>query len=404
MTTAAPRRRSGSRAKRDAWDRRLMVLALVVLLGAWFYGYWASNGSASSLVPQVLPGATSIEQQGDLFIGRDAGGKVIGYAATGEAPGYGGPVTVLVGVTADGAISGVQLVTQRESPGFFRLVTGSGLFDAYGSRNAYDPLRLGEDLDAVSGATISAEGVASAVRVALREVTAKGLDAARLPERKRIKFGVPEVALILLFAAGYVGHRVRSGAWKRRIRWGTLLSGMVVLGFIYTAPLTITMIISLMSGYWPDWHNNLYWYLLLGGILFVTTVDAKNPYCYWFCPFGAVQECLAAVSGAGHYRPRDLARALQWVQRGIAVAAIGLGLALRRPGSASFEPFATLFDIRGGTVEWIFLALILLASLIIYRPFCNYLCPLDPVVDFIAAGRRWIKELAIKWRKRSTTA
>ncbi|MBK8128733.1 MAG: 4Fe-4S binding protein [bacterium] len=169
---------------------------------------------------------------------------------------------------------------------------------------------------------------------------------------------------------------------------------------VYTAPLTITMIISLLSGYWPDWHNNLYWYLLIGGILFVTTVDAKNPYCSWFCPFGAFQECVAAVSHAKRYRPRDLNMPLKWVQRGLALTAIVLGLALRRPGVASYEPFATLFDLRGTAVQWVFLILVIFASLITYRPFCNYLCPIDPVVDIIAAARRWLKEVWTQWRQR----
>jgi len=145
-------------------------------------------------------------------------------------------------------------------------------------------------------------------------------------------------------------------------------------------------------------HSNLYWYLLIGGILFVTTVDAKNPYCSWFCPFGAFQECLATVTGVKPYRPRDLNQVLKWVQRGLALTAVILGLALRRPGVASYEPFATLFDFRGTGVEWIFLALIVLASLVTYRPFCNYLCPLDPFVDFIAAARRWAKEVWSQWR------
>lgn len=64
------------------------------------------------------------------------------------------------------------------------------------------------------------------------------------------------------------------------------------------------MVVSVLAGYWPDWHTNLYWYLLVGGILFVTTVDAKNPYCSWLCPFGAFQECMAAVSKAKVFRPR----------------------------------------------------------------------------------------------------
>jgi NosR/NirI family transcriptional regulator, nitrous oxide reductase regulator len=73
-------------------------------------------------------------------------------------------------------------------------------------------------------------------------------------------------------------------------------------------------------------------------------------------------------------------------------------LALRQPGVASYEPFATLFDFQGTAVRWAFLLIIVLASLAIYRPFCNYLCPLDPVVDFIAVARRWVKESWTRWR------
>jgi polyferredoxin len=160
----------------------------------------------------------------------------------------------------------------------------------------------------------------------------------------------------------------------------------------------------LLSGYWPDWHNNLYWYLLIGGIIFVTTVEAKNPYCHWFCPFGAFQECLAVVSRPKRYYPRNLTQPLKWLQRGLALAAIVLGLALRRPGVASYEPFATLFDFRGTTIAWIFLTIIVFASLLIYRPFCRYLCPLDPVVDFIATGRRWLKEVWTQWRRPTANA
>jgi polyferredoxin len=211
---------------------------------------------------------------------------------------------------------------------------------------------------------------------------------------------VPEAVLILLYAAGYFGHRLRQRAWKQRVRWLTLLTGLVVLGFLYTMPLTISQVVSLLSGYWPDWHTNLYWYLLIGGILFVTTVDAKNPYCSWFCPFGAFQECLAALSGAKHYRPRRFSAFLTWLQRGLALTAIVLGLALRRPGVAGYEPFQTLFDFRGTAVQWVFLVILILASLIVYRPFCTYLCPLDPVVDFIGEGRRRVREAWQLWQTR----
>jgi polyferredoxin len=138
--------------------------------------------------------------------------------------------------------------------------------------------------------------------------------------------------------------------------------------------------------------------LLIGGILFVTLVDGKNPYCSWFCPFGAVQESLSSLTGAKFYRPRDLQDFFIWLQRGLALTAIVLGLAVRRPGVAGYEPFATLFDFNGNTAEWLFLGLILIASLLIYRPFCTYLCPIDPTVDLISALRRWGKEVWRTWR------
>jgi len=393
-----------TKQERDGLDRRFMVLALALIAVAWIAGYVRNGTNVAPLVAGVLPGATRVDSEGDLFIGRDAEGNVVGYAALGEAPGYGGPLEVLVGVTPDGAISGVTIVAQRESPGFFRLLENNNFMQQLDGSSVRDPLTPGVDLDAVSGATMSSEGLARSVQGAARLIAARGLQISLPPVQRAIEFGLPEAILLLLFAAGYAGHKVRNGAWKRRIRWGALLTGMIFLGFVYTLPFTVTMVVSLLSGYWPDWHSNLYWYLLVGGILFATTVDGKNPYCSWFCPFGAVQECLAKISGAQPYRPRDLNAPLKWVQRGLALSAILLGLLLRRPGVSSYEPFATLFDFRGVGVEWIFLIMILLVSLLMYRPFCNYLCPLDAVVEYVAAGRRWGKESWTKWRARQTTA
>ncbi|MCA9930605.1 MAG: FMN-binding protein [Anaerolineales bacterium] len=393
-----------SRQRQQRRDRLLILITIGLVVAAWVYGYLQSGSDVTPLVPDVIPGAVHIRTEGDLFVGLDADGAVVGYAAVGSAPGYAGPIDMLVGVDPVGNVLEVRVVEQRESPGFFRLVQRSSLLSDFTVQQVSDPLQLGQDLDGVTGATVSAEGVAGAVRAAVRNIAANGLDAPLPPEQKPIEIGWPEVTVVLLFASGYISHKLRNRVWKRRMRWGTLLTGMVVLGFIYTVPLTITMIVSLLSGYWPAWQNNLYWYLLIGGILFVTTVDAKNPYCSWFCPFGAYQECLAVITKPKLYRPRDLSDVLTWVQRGLAFVAIVLGLALRRPGVAGYEPFQTLFDFRGTAVQWVFLALITLASLVMYRPFCNYLCPLDPVVDFIAAGRRWIKEGWRRWRKRTVSA
>jgi hypothetical protein len=381
-----------------------MIGTVVIIVVAWLYGYFTAGVDAAAVIDQVLPDAVTIERSGALFVGRDGAGNLIGYAGTGRSTGYGGPMTVAVGIDPAGNLLGVAMVEERETPGFFRRVRNSNLFARYTERRLDDPLQLGDDLDSITGATMSAEGVAAAVRRAVRTVAADAFATTLPAPSQRLTVGWPEAILILLFLSGYIGHKLRNARAKRVIRWGTLVAGIVTIGFLYTLPLTISMIVSLLSGYWPDWQTNLYWYLLIGGILFVTTVDAKNPYCSWFCPFGAFQECLAAMTKVKAYRPRDLNEPLKWLQRGLALIAIVLGLALRQPGAAGYEPFATLFDLRGTPVQWALLIMVTLASLMMYRPFCNYLCPLDPVLDFIGAGRRWLKELWTPWRKQTHQA
>jgi polyferredoxin len=198
----------------------------------------------------------------------------------------------------------------------------------------------------------------------------------------------------------FIANRQKNQKLKLRLRWTTLIAGMIFLGFVYTAPLTISQVIAFLSGYWPDWHNNLYWYLLFGGIISITTIEAKNPYCYWFCPFGAFQEVLAQATKASVCRPRQWKGFLVWLPRLLALTAIILGLLFREPGLVGYEPFATLFDLRGTGLEWGLLLLTILTSLIVYRPFCNFICPIDPVIVFIGTARKWIIEVGTKWRRR----
>jgi len=379
-------------------ERLGIVLTVLIVAAAWIIGYFREDSDVLESAMVVLPGASQIDQKNALFIGKTAEDEIVGYAAVGEATGYGGPIKVIVGVDLNGGILGVEIIENRETPGFFRLVDSTGFVDQFIAKRFDSTLAINVDIDGISGATLSAEGIAASIRQAVRIIASDGLESPLPAEKRQIKFGIPEIILIGLYTAGYFSHKQKNVKLKSRFRWITLTTGMVVLGFIYTAPLTISQVIALLSGYWPDWHNNLYWYLLIGGILFVTTVDAKNPYCAWFCPFGAFQETLAAISGAKHFRPRPWRKYLTWLPRILAMTAIVLGLALRQPGVAGYEPFATLFDLRGTAIEWGLLVVTILASLFLYRPFCNFICPIDPFVDFISAVRRLGKDAWIQWK------
>jgi polyferredoxin len=67
---------------------------------------------------------------------------------------------------------------------------------------------------------------------------------------------------------------------------------------------------------------------------------------------------------------------LLWSQRVLAISAVCMALLFRNPGFSSFEIFGTFFNLNGSNYQFALLALILLLSLFVYRPWCNYLCPL----------------------------
>lgn len=395
-----------ARAKERRRKAIVSAAAFLILVTCWLVGFVQSRQETelkNEIVAEVLPQAERFEYSNNGLITAyatvDGEEQVIGYAMTGSATGYGGLVTMLVATDPAGTVTAVTVLEHGETPNFFRQLERNEYYDQFIETNYGNSFNLGSEIDGVSGATLSAEAVASSIRQAVRGIAGSALVGVELPPDLRpVNFGAPEIALIGLFVVSFFLHRLRhQPAIKKYGRLAVLLTGLIVLGFIFNKPFTLSNVVTLLSGVWPDWHTNLYWFILVGGIILITSIQGKNPYCSWFCPFGAAQELLGSISGAKPYQPRKLYNRLRWVQRSLSFTAIALGLALRQPGAISYEPFGALFGLQGSWSQWVLLFLILFGSLVIYRPFCNYICPLDPVVDYIGEIRRMVRNL---WQKR----
>jgi uncharacterized protein with FMN-binding domain len=389
--------RSPKTLQRDKWDRRFAIGAVILIVTAWIIGNFAFAVEIPACDLNLIPGATTCREirPGTFEATRtedDGSQTILGWAAVADAPGYAGNVQVLIGVNPAGQITGVKVTSQTETPSFYGRIVDTKFVSEFAEMAVNSPFNIGEDVDAVSRATITSRAITQAVKSASYTLAEQQLGLQILREEQPIVFGLPEITLIGLYIAGFIGHR-RNFKHKKVMRWTTMITGMVILGFVANGPLTIGHINSLLLGFWPDWRTNLYWFLLVGGILFVVTADNKNPYCQWFCPFGAVQECLGAIGRAKYIQPQRGKNTLKWIQRTLALTAIVLALLLRNPGISSYEVFGTLFAFNGVGVQWIVLIIILLMSMFVRRPWCNFLCPIDPVVDFIHAVRRWIKDL-----------
>jgi polyferredoxin len=182
-----------------------------------------------------------------------------------------------------------------------------------------------------------------------------------------------------------------------------MLVGMSVLGFVYNRPLTLVFINKILLGFWPEWQLNLYWYILLAGIVLIIAAGKQSPYCEWFCPFGSAQECLGFIGGAKKRIPERYHVLLRWFQRALALSAIVLALLFRNPSVSSYEVFGAFFHLIGSSFNFALLGVVLIVALFLKRPWCSYLCPLRPVTDFIQLIRNWIQELWIKYLPKTSS-
>ena len=110
------------------------------------------------------------------------GGENAGYAIKVVASGSQGNIEMMVGVDAEGVVTGVSIVDNSETSGIGSKVmsneplsSGVGVLDQFQGKSAADgTLTVGKNVDAISGATVSSRGVTTGVNAALAVAGAIG--------------------------------------------------------------------------------------------------------------------------------------------------------------------------------------------------------------------------------------
>lgn len=123
----------------------------------------------------VLSGAESFEEAtaGEIAycIGKDASGSTAGYIFTTSDKGYGGEVKIMVGISSDGKVAGVQTLILNETVGlgmkakeesFLKQFVGKFGEIGVAKNNPND-----NEIQALTGATITSKAVTAAVNKAL---------------------------------------------------------------------------------------------------------------------------------------------------------------------------------------------------------------------------------------------
>lgn len=280
--------------------------------------------------------------------------------------GFSGPTPVYVWMSPSGRIEALASGENSESPNFFDKAEKGG-FSQYAGRNATEVAEL--QVDGVSGATYSQEGLAQNIRAVL---------------------------------TAYAGTLQADGIAGPAIGWPRLLALLAVLVFglvvswrfrkVPALRLTVLALNVGVTGFWCGQflsfsvfrgfvQNEMQWLvalpLLLLLLLAIVMPYFGRPgyYCSWVCPYGSLQELVWRLPLP---KVRVSARIFKWMSR-VRMATLMLLLLWLWAGMGAeildYEPFSAFLLTSAQPVVLILAGVFVLAGMFVPRLWCHCLCP-----------------------------
>lgn len=119
---------------------------------------------------------TTLESGITYCTGLNENGEAVGYVFTSGAKGYGGTVSVMVGLDLEGAITGIEILSHSETPGLGANATGDSFKNRFtgktGELTVDKNSNDGQNIQAITAATITSKAVVSAVNAVIAEFEA----------------------------------------------------------------------------------------------------------------------------------------------------------------------------------------------------------------------------------------
>ena len=134
----------------------------------------AAAEKTNQAIAQVLPHFTDVEYNADGNYDKATDGEnLVGYAIETTTVGFGGPLSLIVGVTPDGVVYNTSVLSHAETPGLgAKCTTDAKFVDQW---RGFDPSikklsvkKDGGDVDAITASTITSRAYTLAVENALK--------------------------------------------------------------------------------------------------------------------------------------------------------------------------------------------------------------------------------------------
>ena len=135
----------------------------------------ASEKASQEAMQAIIPEATEFEPLSDSVYEAKNAGKTIGFAVSVAPRGFGGAISMMVGISADGTVYGIEILENSETPGLGAKAAGEDFKNQFKGKDAdlsvvKTPTNSSAEIQAITGATITSRAVAEGVKTASQKV------------------------------------------------------------------------------------------------------------------------------------------------------------------------------------------------------------------------------------------
>lgn len=384
-----------------SWTRVITAFAWASLLAAFIIGQIAAQTDYEALLKDKMAGTELVRSQENksppvVYRIMEEGKQLPDVVVMSEGVGYGGHLVVGIKSrkTDESAnVNEVMVLSHKETPAFMDKVNDS-FFGQFAGKPVTDDFILGDDIDAVSGATVTSQGFTTSIREAVHLGAVQHLKLKPVWQEPKWRFGTNELILLALFTLAFFSA-YRRGKIAKYAGIAVMAGSIAFVGFYANASINLGNIAGIFMGYIPSLKLHPMWWIMMIGALGSVFILGRNIYCQQICPFKGIQDLLQKVSGIKlridmkfQRRAKTLIYSLSW-------AALMLIFLSAHPALGSYEPFAMMFSLEGIGIQWYILPAAIIGAFFVPSFWCRLFCPvglyLNEIVRFRRAITGWFK-------------
>lgn len=162
---------------------RLIIVLAIISIGSGLFLAITYNFTIPSIeanaardqeiaILETLPGATKYEEiagtEYSMYKGFDDAGNLVGISYVVEGGGFQGIIKMMIGLNPEEEqITGVKILSHSETPGLGARIGEAGFQGQFAGKSTNDSFTAKEDVEAITGATISSKAVAGIIKDSL---------------------------------------------------------------------------------------------------------------------------------------------------------------------------------------------------------------------------------------------